>query len=60
NDALGGTLGCPEAWKGMTFERWDFTWEILLWATLNTLIAAGVGSDIIPRWVLCRQVATIP
>ncbi|MCA0050882.1 hypothetical protein LB577_28665 [Mesorhizobium sp. B283B1A] len=31
----------------MTFNwRWDFTWEILpqlLWATLNTLIAAGVG-----------------
>ncbi|OWK21355.1 hypothetical protein AJ88_11015, partial [Mesorhizobium amorphae CCBAU 01583] len=31
----------------MTFDwRWDFTWEILpqlLWATLNTLIAAGVG-----------------
>ncbi|RWD45505.1 MAG: ectoine/hydroxyectoine ABC transporter permease subunit EhuD [Mesorhizobium sp.] len=31
----------------MTFNwRWDFTWEILpklLWATLNTLIAAGFG-----------------
>lgn len=31
----------------MTFDwRWDFAWEILpqlLWATLNTLIAAGVG-----------------
>ncbi|WP_210212150.1 MULTISPECIES: hypothetical protein [unclassified Mesorhizobium] len=34
----------------MTFNwRWDFTWEILpqlLWATLNTLIAAGVGYSI--------------
>ena len=45
------SISSKKGWKGkgiimeMGF-RWDFAYEILpqmLWATLNTIIAAGVG-----------------